>query len=84
MVALGMVLATPSRADKTADGGRRIVIGIVAVGVAVVVATVLIIHYSKKRKITGCVNSGRAEDCHRRKRQASLCALRQHGRRQAG
>jgi hypothetical protein len=80
MVALGMVLATPSRADKTADGGRRIVIGIVAV----VVATVLIIHYSKKRKITGCVNSGRAEDCHRRKRQASLCALRQHGRRQAG
>jgi|HubBroStandDraft_4_1064222.scaffolds.fasta_scaffold46708_4 hypothetical protein len=54
MVALGMVLATPSRADKTADGGRRIVIGIVAV----VVATVLIIHYSKKRKITGCVSSG--------------------------
>jgi hypothetical protein len=34
------------------------VIGIVAVGVAVVVATVLVIHYSKKRKITGCVNSG--------------------------
>ena len=54
MVALGMVLATPSRADKTADGGRRIVIGIVAV----VVATVLIIHYSKERKITGCVSSG--------------------------
>jgi hypothetical protein len=43
---------------KLQTEGEEIVIGIVAVGVAVVVATVLIIHYSKKRKITGCVNSG--------------------------
>jgi hypothetical protein len=60
IVALSMVLATPGRADKLQTEGEEIVIGIVAVGVAVVVATVLIIDYSKKRKITGCVNSGRA------------------------
>jgi hypothetical protein len=58
IVALSMVLATPARADKLQTEGEEIVIGIVAVGVAVVVATVLIIHYSKKREITGCVNSG--------------------------
>jgi hypothetical protein len=58
IVALSMVLAMPARADKLQTEGEAIVIGIVAVGVAVVVATVLIIHYSKKRKITGCVNSG--------------------------
>jgi hypothetical protein len=58
IVALSMVLATPGRADKLQTEGEEIVIGIVAVGVAVVVTTVLIIHYSKKRKITGCVNSG--------------------------
>jgi hypothetical protein len=58
IVALSMVLAMPARADKLQTEGEAIVIGIVAVGVAVVFATVLIIHYSKKRKITGCVNSG--------------------------
>jgi hypothetical protein len=58
IVALSMVFAMPARADKLQTEGEAIVIGIVAVGVAVVVATVLIIHYSKKRRITGCVNSG--------------------------
>jgi hypothetical protein len=58
IIALSMVLATPARADKLQTEGEEIVIGIVAAGVTVVVATVLIIHYSKKRKITGYVNSG--------------------------
>ena len=58
IVALTVVLITPARADKLQTEGEEIVIGIVAVSVALVVGTVLIIHYSKKRTITGCVSSG--------------------------
>ena len=58
IVALTAVLTTPARADKLQTEGEEIVIGIVAVSVALVVGTVLIIHYSKKRTITGCVSSG--------------------------
>jgi len=58
IVALTVVLITPVRADKFQTVGDEIVIGIVAVGAGLVVATVLIIHYSKKRAITGCVTSG--------------------------
>jgi hypothetical protein len=58
IVALTLVLITPARADKFQTVGDEIVIGIVAVGAGLVVATILIIHYSKKRTITGCVNSG--------------------------
>lgn len=58
IVALSVVLATPARADKLQTEGEEIVIGIVAVAAALVVATVLVIHYSKKRTITGCVSSG--------------------------
>jgi len=58
IVALSVVLITPARADKLQTAGEEIVIGIVAVSAALVVATVLIIHYSKKRTITGCVSSG--------------------------
>jgi hypothetical protein len=58
IVALSVVLVTPARADKLQTEGEEIVIGIVAVAAALVVATVLIIHYSKKRTITGCVSSG--------------------------
>ena len=57
IVALGVVLTTPARADKLQTEGEEIVIGIVAVSAALVVGTVLIIHYSKKRTITGCVSS---------------------------
>jgi hypothetical protein len=57
IVALTVVLITPVRADKFQTVGDEIVIGIVAVGAGLVVATVLIIHYSKKRTITGCVKS---------------------------
>jgi hypothetical protein len=69
-----MVLATPARADKLQTEGEEIVIGIVAVGVAVVVATVLIIHYSKKRKITGCVNSGESGLSPTKKTSESVCS----------
>ena len=58
IVALNVVLITPARADKLQTEGEEIVIGIVAVAAALVVGTVLIIHYSKKRTITGCVSSG--------------------------
>jgi len=58
IVALSVVLVTPARADKLQTEGEEIVIGIVAVAAALVVATVLVIHYSKKRTITGCVSSG--------------------------
>jgi len=57
IVALSLVLAIPARADKFQTLGDEIVIGIVAVGAGLVVATVLIIHYSKKRTLTGCINS---------------------------
>jgi len=60
IVALCVVLATPAGAQQNLrDMGRNIVIGIVAVTAAVVVITVVIVHESrKKRRITGCVNSG--------------------------
>jgi len=57
IVALSAVLITPARADKLQTDAEEIVIGIVAVSAALVVGTVLIIHYSKKRTITGCVSS---------------------------
>jgi hypothetical protein len=58
IVALSVVVVTPAQADKLQTEGEEIVIGIVAVSAALVVGTVLIIHYSKKRTITGCVSSG--------------------------
>jgi hypothetical protein len=59
IVALGLAIAKPAKADKLSDAGRNIVIGIVAVTAALaVVVTVVVIHYSKKRTITGCVKSG--------------------------
>ena len=59
IIALGMALSTPARADSLKTTGEHILIGIVAVAAAVaVVVTVVVIHYSKKRAITGCVNSG--------------------------
>src|ERR1700756_1226058 len=58
IVALTVFLITPARADKFQTVGDEIVVGIVVVAAGLVVATVLIIHYSKKRTITGCINSG--------------------------
>ena len=59
IVALCMALAIPTRADKLSDDARNIVIGIVAVSVALVVIVVVVVHESrKKRTVTGCVISG--------------------------
>lgn len=50
IIALGMALSTPARADSLKTTGEHIVIGIVAVTAAIaVVVTVVVIHYSKKR-----------------------------------
>jgi hypothetical protein len=59
IIVLCITFSTPAQAD---DGlktlGDHIALAIVGTAVAVgVVATVLIVHYSKKRSITGCVNS---------------------------
>ncbi|MGB8580663.1 MAG: hypothetical protein WCD47_07555 [Candidatus Sulfotelmatobacter sp.] len=59
IIALGLAIAKPAKADRLSDAGRNIVIGIVAVTAALaVVVTVVVIHYSKKRTITGCIQSG--------------------------
>jgi hypothetical protein len=58
---VSVAIATPARADNLSNAGRNIVIGIAAVTAAIaVVATVVIIDYSNKRTITGCVK--RAEN----------------------
>ena len=59
IVALCVALAIPAHADQLGDDIRNAVIGIVAVSVALVVITVVIVHESrKKRTVTGCVISG--------------------------
>ena len=61
IVALCVVLAIPAQAGPNSldNVGRDIVLGIVAVAVALVVITVVIVHESrKKRTVTGCVASG--------------------------
>ena len=54
---LVVAFAMPARADKLQTDEDEIVIAIVVVPVAIAVGTILIIHYSKKRSITGCVIS---------------------------
>ena len=59
IVALCMILAIPTQADQLGDDARNVVIGIVAVSVALVVIIVVVVHESrKKRTITGCIISG--------------------------
>jgi hypothetical protein len=59
MIALGVALAQPAEAQfingQIGPSAGPIVAGIVGTAAAVVVVTVLVIHYSKKRAITGCV-----------------------------
>jgi len=58
IIALTLAITTPARGDSLKTQGDEILIGIVAVTAAVaVVITVLAVHYSKKRSITGCVAS---------------------------
>ena len=62
IVALGVALAKPAEAQfingQIGPSAGPIVAGIVGTAAAVVVVTVLVIHYSKKRAISGCVISG--------------------------
>jgi hypothetical protein len=57
-----MALAAPANAQGFPEGkigyGGPIVAPIVGAIAAVAVVTVMVIHYSKKSAITGCVNSG--------------------------
>jgi hypothetical protein len=61
MVVLCIALAAPAPAHASGgsftDLSRNIVLAIVGAAVGVVVVAVVAIHYSKKRAITGCVNS---------------------------
>jgi hypothetical protein len=54
---LVVAFAMPARADTLRTEGDDIVIAIVVVAVGIVIGTILIIHYSKKRSITGCIMS---------------------------
>jgi hypothetical protein len=63
VVVLGLVLAKPAEAQfvgQVGPSGGPIVAGIVVTAAALIVVTVLVIHYSKKRAITGCVVSGQS------------------------
>jgi|SRR5271156_257887 len=69
IVALSGALAVPAKAQGFPQGfpsgpigpsAGPIVAGIVGTAAALVVVTVLVIHYSKKRAITGCVVSGQS------------------------
>src|SRR5580692_850689 len=64
IVALGVALAKPAEAQfingQIGPSAGPIVAGIVGTAAALVVVTVLVIHYSKKRAITGCVVSGQS------------------------
>lgn len=56
IIALSLALVTPSRADTLKKDGDEIVAGIAGVAAAIaVVGTILVIHYSKKHSITGCM-----------------------------
>jgi len=57
IVVLCVALATPAKAGTLQNNARNIIIGVVAAAAGVVVIAVLVIHYSKKQTITGCVNS---------------------------
>ena len=64
ILVFGLALAKPTRAQQCLPCGQigpntgPIIAAIVATAAAVVIVTVVVIHESKKRTITGCVNSG--------------------------
>jgi hypothetical protein len=54
-----MALVTPARADKLTADAAGIIAGIVAVSIAITFGVaVVVVHYSRKRTVTGCVTSG--------------------------
>jgi hypothetical protein len=64
LIALGAALARPAEAQTIGKlslpgpSTGQVIGAIVGAAAVVVVVTVVVIHYSKKRTITGCVNSG--------------------------
>ena len=59
VVVLCAALVTPARADKLTADVAGIIVAIVVVGVTLAfVVPATIIHYTKRRTITGCVSSG--------------------------
>ncbi|MGA6984816.1 MAG: hypothetical protein WBZ01_02075 [Terriglobales bacterium] len=59
IVALGVALAAPAKAQGGKIGYSGPVVGPIVGAVAALVVVVLVaIHYSKKRSVTGCVTSG--------------------------
>ena len=55
---LCMAVATPARADKLSDDVAGIIAGIVVVTIGVTLGVAfVVVHYSKKRTVTGCVVS---------------------------
>jgi uncharacterized protein YebE (UPF0316 family) len=57
IIALSLALTTPAHADKLTSDAHGIEAGILGVIAGIVIVTVLAIHYSKKRSVTGCVAS---------------------------
>jgi hypothetical protein len=57
IIALSLALTTPAHADKLTTHAHGVEAGIAGVAAGLIVVTVLAIHYSKKRSITGCVVS---------------------------
>ncbi len=56
IIALSLALVAPGRADTLKTDGREVVAGVAGTAAAIgVVVTILVIHYSKKHSITGCV-----------------------------
>jgi hypothetical protein len=64
ILVFGLALAKPTQAQQCLPCGQvgpntgPIIAAIVATAAAVVIVTVVVIHETKKRTITGCVNSG--------------------------
>ena len=59
IVVLSVALAMPARAESEGSAAIEIIVAIAVVGLALAyLVPATIIHYSKKRTITGCVTSG--------------------------
>jgi hypothetical protein len=68
VIALSVAISMPAEAQRPAIGpappgkpiiGTGTIVGVIAAAAAfVVVSTILVIHYSKKRSVTGCVAAG--------------------------
>lgn len=58
VVVLCAALVAPARADLKSQVDNGIVAAVAVAAAIGVVAAILIVHYSKKRTVTGCITSG--------------------------